>query len=138
VENGAQNVMVRSSDTDVLVILVSFFPQRKGLWELWLLFGAGPKRRYISVPGIAEALREDMAEGLRGFHAFTGCDFTSFFCGKGKRSAFAALDKSAIEAFKQLSNPVQEVPLPDLKSLEKFTVRMCGVHSDTEVFKFWF
>lgn len=139
VENaGAQNMVVRSSDTDVLVILVSFFPKlrQKGLKQLWLQYGVGCKQRYISVHQISEILGDDKSEALRGFHAFSGCDFTSFFCGKGKRSAWAAWDESFTAAFKEISLPQSEINPTVYTDLEKFTVNLYGVRIETEVILF--
>ncbi|XP_050295784.1 uncharacterized protein LOC126735741 [Anthonomus grandis grandis] len=82
IENaGLHNIIVRSSDTDVLVLLVSFFLKlsQKGLKHLWLQYGVGSKQRYISVHQISQTLGDDKSEALRGFHAFSGSDFTSFF-----------------------------------------------------------
>ncbi|CAG9818513.1 unnamed protein product [Phaedon cochleariae] len=92
VENGIRCIVIRSSDTDVLVLAVSHYHalHRKGLRELWLHFGAGLKRRFISVHGIAGVLGEDTSIALRGFHAFTGCDTVSFFGSRGKQSAWNA------------------------------------------------
>ena len=56
-----------------------------GLEELWILFGSGKNRRYIAAYKIAIQLRRERCMGLRGFHAFTGCDSVSLFAGKGKK-----------------------------------------------------
>lgn len=130
IENaGLNNMIVRSSDTDVLVILVSFFPRlrQKGLKHLWLQYGVGSKQRYISVHQISETLGDDKSEALRGFHAFSGSDFTSFFCGKGKRSAWAAWDESFTNAFKEISNPQPKISPIVYADLEKFTIKLYGV-----------
>ena len=131
-------MVVRSSDTDVLVLLVSFFAElrRKGLKQLWIQYGVGLKRRYISVHRIVEALG-DKAEALPGFHAFTGCDFTSFFGGKGKRTAYAKWDASDTEAFKQLSRPMTNVGPALLRALERYTVKLYNVHCGSEVDPFF-
>lgn len=128
-------MLVRSNDTDVLVILVSHFPDfsQKGLKQLWLQFGVGAKRRFISVHGIARALGDDKAVALRGFHAFSGCDFTSFFNGKGKRSAWAAWDDSFTPAFRHISHPQTDLDPAVCLDLERFVVKMYGVKGEPEV-----
>lgn len=131
----AQNMVVRSSDTDVLVLLVSFFPslRQKGLTNLWLQFGVGSKRRFISIHRIVEVLGDDRSEALLGFHAFSGCDLTSFFGGKGKRTAFSAWDRSFDAAFKEISRPLNEVSATVFEALEKYTVKMYGESGTSEV-----
>lgn len=90
--HGAKSVLIRCSDTDVVVLSVSFFHvlESLGLNELWILFGCGPIRRHIAVHTIARSLGEAKSVALRGFHAFTGCDTVSFFLSKGKRTAWKA------------------------------------------------
>lgn len=43
VHNGAKSVVIRATDTDVVVLAVSFFPElrAKGLCELWVQYGTG-------------------------------------------------------------------------------------------------
>ncbi|CAG9762637.1 unnamed protein product [Ceutorhynchus assimilis] len=75
VQHGTQNIVVRCSDTDILVLAVSFFffkLQSQGLEQLWILFGCGKLRRYIPANSIALTLGEKKATALRGFHAFSG------------------------------------------------------------------
>lgn len=50
VRHGSQNVVVRTVDTDVLVLCRAFYSRLKslGLQNLWVLFGTGAKRRYLS------------------------------------------------------------------------------------------
>ncbi|CAG9821995.1 unnamed protein product [Phaedon cochleariae] len=140
VENGIRCIVIRSSDTDVLVLTVSHYHalHRKGLRELWLHFGAGLKRRFISVHGIAGVLGEDTSIALRGFHAFTGCDTVSFFGSRGKQSAWNAFlncskREDIILAFKKLSHPMLEDTIDDdlIKTLERFTVYMYGIRDET-------
>lgn len=76
-----KRVMIRTVDTDVLVIAVSLF-HKIGAEKLWLEFSTGKHTRYISVHGIVHALGTEKAESLIAFHALTGCDQTSFFPGE--------------------------------------------------------
>jgi len=73
--------MIRTVDTDVLVIAVCLF-HKIGAEKLWLEFSTGKHTRYISVHGIVHALGTEKAEFLIAFHALTGCDQTSFFLGE--------------------------------------------------------
>ncbi|KAK3921569.1 DNA primase [Frankliniella fusca] len=114
---GAKSVVVRSSDTDVVVLLVSFFPElrEKGLQSLWVDYGSGAKRRYIHVHSIVLSLGDLKSVALRGFHAFTGSDYTAFFASKGKRSAWNAWDDDLFtHAFKKMSEYIQETDIHSL------------------------
>lgn len=58
INHGAKKVLVCCSDTDVLVLGISFFPslKQKGLSELWFRFGVGSKQRFIPAHLISEEL----------------------------------------------------------------------------------
>ena len=81
----ADTVVVRASDTDVLVILIGAIGQQledDSLPNIIVDCGMGNSRRYINATNIAEILegcRDGISGALPGYHAFTGCDFTSAF-----------------------------------------------------------
>lgn len=121
---GHKKIMIRTVDTDVLVIAVTLF-ERLGADELWLEFGGGRYKRYISVHDIVGALGPDKAESLTAFHAFTGCDQTSFFAGKGKVTAWETLKvfSEITKVFRSLSKtPKAETILEVLPHFERFVV----------------
>ncbi|KAE8741877.1 hypothetical protein FOCC_FOCC012580 [Frankliniella occidentalis] len=128
VEHGAKVVVVRSSDTDVLVISISFFHQLKlsGLQELWFLTGTGQKRRYIAVHKVAEKLGEEKSVALRGFHAYTGSDTTAYFSGKGKKTCLNTWlqNPEVTTAFLALSSPSNELDEKIYQLLEVFVCRL--------------
>ncbi|CAG9764471.1 unnamed protein product [Ceutorhynchus assimilis] len=71
----ARRIVIRSSDTDVLVLAVSFIRElhkKKGLKELWVLFGVGKDRRYVAAHDVASTLGEKKATTLRFFYCLTG------------------------------------------------------------------
>ena len=57
--------------------------------ELWIAFGVGKGFRYLSAHSVSHALGKEKSRSLPMFHAFTGCDQTSFFTGKGKKTAWS-------------------------------------------------
>ena len=83
---GHKQIMIHTSDTDILVLAVSYVTELF-LESLWLAFGSGKNFRYISVHEIAAHLGPRKSVNLRMFHAFTGCvcDTVSSFEGKGRR-----------------------------------------------------
>lgn len=70
---GHQKVMIRTIDTDVVVLAISIF-HIVPLIELWMAFGTGKNFRYVAVHDIARALGQEKSKALPLFHAVTGCD----------------------------------------------------------------
>ena len=84
--NISDNVIVRGSDTDVLVIMIhaiSKLPlEVRSTTKIIMDCGMGNNQRYINVTGIFNNLEETkpgLSAALPGYHAFTGSDFTSAF-----------------------------------------------------------
>lgn len=103
--NGLKRVMIRTVDTDVLVIAIAMF-SNLDLSELWLLFGIGKNQKVIPVHSIYSGLGEAKSKSLPFFHAFTGCDQVSFFSGRGKKVAWNAWNQYELitSTFLKLSN----------------------------------
>ena len=62
----------------------------------------GNKKRVISLGPIVNALGDEKAEALPGFHAFSGADITGRFAGKGKLTywqAFSSCSMEVVSAF---------------------------------------
>lgn len=101
-KNGATTVMIRTVDTDIIVILIGQFFRLCSIYQdidLWVGFGTGKNYRHYHINSICHRLGEELSYSLPGFHAYSGCDTTSSFFGKGKKSAWEAL-KSYPEARK--------------------------------------
>ena len=82
-EKGICNIKVRTLDTDVIVILLSFmyeFIQINELVCIMVDFGSGDSRRDISINRSFTSLGEAVA--------LTGCDSTSAFYRKTKKTFF--------------------------------------------------
>ena len=108
-EKDARNILIRTVDTDVVVILVVvilvglFFTllTEYPSFELWVAFGMGKSYQEIRINSVYDKLGKDKSIALPCFYAFTGCDTTSQFFGKGKSSAWVAWESfpEATEAF---------------------------------------
>ena len=108
VEHGAQKVLIRTVDTDALVISIAEYSNLSLIRpdvSVWIAFGMGKHFQYI-YNTICEALGPGKAKALPLFHALTGCDTTSSFQGRGKMSTWDAW------------NVYQEVTEPFLSVLE--------------------
>ena len=105
-KNGLKKIMLRTVDTDVVVIAVSTF-RDLGLSELWIAFGVGKHFCYIAAHEIASTLGQHKSRALLAFHAFTGCDQTSSFKHIGKKTAWDAWSvyDEVTEVFRCLSSP---------------------------------
>jgi hypothetical protein len=95
-ENNVQGrIVVKSPDTDVLVLLVHYFPKMKNPSELWfqtgLITSTKDYRRYIPIHELCKSLSSVVCEILPAAYALTGCDTTSSFFGIGKKSMLKAL-----------------------------------------------
>ena len=69
----ADKIIIRTVDTDVIVLAVSNF-RRMGISEMWISFGVGKQYRYIPIHDIFRAMGDEKAQALHVFHAFTDCD----------------------------------------------------------------
>lgn len=91
-------ILVRTVDTDVVVILIGKFVdlyEINSAADIWVAFGMGRYFRFLSINAMAASLGTARLRSLPFFHALTGCDTTSNFHGKGKRSAWQAWDLCA-------------------------------------------
>jgi len=104
-KSAMKKVMIKTVDTDVVVLAISFFSECS-LDELWVEFGSGKYHRYIPIHVLHKAFTEEQAQALIGFHAFTGCDQVSAFGRRGKKSAWNILKSlpSVTPVFQTLSS----------------------------------
>ena len=84
---GYKDAIIRTVDTNVVVLAVAYFQDLKNIGNLWIAFGTGQDFRYIPVHEVARSIGPDMANSLPFFHALSGCDTTSQFANHGKNSA---------------------------------------------------
>ena len=124
--NGYSKVMIRTVDTDVLVIAVTLF-EKLHLQELWISFGKGNTHRFIPAHEISNVLGPQKSAALSFFHAFTGCDQTSAFVGRGKNTAWNTwvVYDEVTPAFVALgSSPTVEMVMESMPLIEQFVVLM--------------
>ena len=80
------NVVIRTADTDVLIIAIGCLASIDPNINIWLEVGLFTKNtlRYISVNQLYSKLGARLSKSLPSYHAFTGCDYTAAFSRKGK------------------------------------------------------
>ena len=91
---------MRSPDTAVAVFgcaVAGKVPAR-----ILMRMGTKQRSRVISLTAIAEQLGEEVCAALPGFHAFTGCDTTSAFSGRGKKAALSLVTGGLWQAMQML------------------------------------
>lgn len=97
-EDGASIIVVKSPDTDVLVLLLHHRPLIKAK-ELYLLTGREGKyaslRRYIPVHHIFDKLTKQQHSILLSIYCISGCDTTSSLRGHGKKTAYRIMMQKA-------------------------------------------
>jgi len=129
-QQGYTKVMIRTVDTDVVVIAVAKFLQI-GLDELWVAFGTGKNYRHKEVHQIVSRIGAEKSQALAFSHAFTGCDTLSFFSNRGKKSAWQAYPE-ATDAFHALCSRPPDVPEIVIETLGRFVVLMYERTSDLQ------
>ena len=121
-------MLVKASDTDILVIAISTMPtlQAIGLQQLWVAFVQGRNMRWIPVHELYRSVGPEKGRGITLVHAFTSCDVVSAFRGKGNKSAWQTWDMCAEASgvFARLSQYPPTVNDNEMDILEKFVVIM--------------
>ena len=85
---GSKRIIVRASDIDVVTLCIHYFSKIKGISELWIWKS---ESEFIPVHQIVSAMGPKSVNTMMAFHAITGCDTTSRFYRKGKKTAFRSL-----------------------------------------------
>jgi len=129
---GYKNAVVRTPDTDILVILL--YHAHTISLTIYLDTGSGKHRKLINLSDLAASLGESYCKTLLGFYVFTGEDCTSSFKGKGKVAPLKKLEKNPRfhKCFQQLGDD-WNVNADVLKEVEKFTCLMYGQSRETSV-----
>ena len=127
-EQPGLSICVRCGDTDVLLLLLYHVTCGNIQARVWMDAGKvfNNTRRYINISQIImEESNPSLFDALLGFHAFTGCDFTAPFFGKGKQRPLERMKKipGCMEAFAALGmHPT--VPGHVMSTLESFVCAM--------------
>ncbi|KAJ8967438.1 hypothetical protein NQ314_002886 [Rhamnusium bicolor] len=78
------NVVIRASDTDILIIAVGNLHKLTNKVHIWIKTGLQSKNtlRYVSVNDIYTSLGDILSQALPAYHALTGSDYTASFARK--------------------------------------------------------
>ena len=86
---GYRAVVICSEDTDVFIMCLAFHDKIEA--PLFQKCGTKTRTRVVDIRNVAATVGIDVCRALLGMHAYTGCDITSAFAGKGKASALKFL-----------------------------------------------
>ena len=89
---GHSKIMIRTVDTDVVVLATATIQRLSSNCELWLSFRTGNNLLYLASHDMATQLGPGKARTLPTFHAITGCDPVSNFSGGWKKSDWLTWD----------------------------------------------
>ena len=84
-QNSNVNIEIRTSDTDILVILLGYYHNVAKNIRTYIKLGVGSNIRWINVTQLYENLGQTLCKSLPAFHALTGCHYNPSIHGKGKK-----------------------------------------------------
>jgi hypothetical protein len=128
-----QNIVIRATDADIIVILL-YHASRVNA-NVWMDVGhsSDNTRRYIHITALANHLGPCLCKALPGYHALTGCDYTSSFFRKGKVNPLKIAEKNALH-LEGLGNIGETTTFDDSDSLlEKYVCSLYGQKALTSV-----
>ena len=133
VRQGCQKIVLRTVDTDVVVLSVAAVPRLR-LKHLWIAFGTGQNFKYIPADEIASRIGPERATALPMFHAYTGCDVVSSFTRRGKKLAWQTWNAfdDVTATFGLLCDAPGKIDDEAMTMLEHFTVFLYDRTSDLD------
>ena len=131
-----ESVPVKTVDSDIVVIALYANQHIQDLNKLWIEFGVGKSLQFIPIYEISNGLGPSVCNAYLFFHLFSGCDTTSSFSDRGKKSFLETwkLLPELTPIFDNLSsiaNP-EEILTDKYKTLERFIVTLYSSTINTE------
>ena len=122
--HGHHKILIRTVDTDVVVLAVSVAEGLGPEYELWLAFGTGKHFRYLAAHEMASGLGPKKAQALPMFHALTGCNTVSSFVGHGKKTVWSIWNSfpELTDALLKLSFAPSDIPEDAMHTIERFVI----------------
>ena len=138
-ENGLTSFLVRTVDTDVIIILLGKYHGIKQVCShlnLWVRFGVGKAVKNIHINATFEHLGAKVSRAHPFFHVFTGSDTTSAFKFKAKKSVWQAWKtyRSITDVFEEMSQKpfsLIEKDSTNFQKIQKFVIQMYSSNLET-------
>ena len=140
IQCGIKNVVVRTVDTDVILLLVAYrhwVTNTDGTIFAWM--STAKNSTYYNINSISSSFGSEKCKGLPFFHAMTGCDSTSYFFNQGKCKFLDRWDEFSLKdeltcVFAQLSYKPSTITNAQALMLEKYVSFVYhGVESDESI-----
>ena len=120
-DSGADYARVKTKDSNVFFLLLFYAKQLR----IKIILDTGG--RLINITDIAEDYTDEWCAALLGLHAFTGCDSTSSFPGKGNLRPLKVLQNaSKFAAVLTIFGNNWELDEKPVKSVEEFVCVLFG------------
>ncbi|GFO29333.1 hypothetical protein PoB_005583800 [Plakobranchus ocellatus] len=127
-----ERVIVRPPDSDVFLLPLSL----SDAINKPLIFdtGSGNNRRQLNITDLAATMSKRLCDAIIGLQAFTGCNSTSCFAGKGKLKALKMLqgDQDLQETFSRFGT-LETISGQDMQVIETFVCQLYGKPSHIRV-----
>ena len=128
IQSGYKNVLVRTIDTDVLVLLLAHIPQVEDVNINAYLINS---EKYHDIQKIIRTLGPTTCKALPFFYAFSGCDIVSSFYGKGKCKMYdtwmhCSYKDELTQIFTQLGESPSEITPYQTSLLAKYVLELYG------------
>ena len=114
-------ILIRTVDTDVVVLAVSVAETLGPEYELWLAFGTGKHFRHLVAHKIAIGLGPKKAQALSMFHTLTGCDTGPALLGMTAWRTWNA-QPQLTDAMLTLSCASSDIQEDVMHTIEKFVI----------------
>ena len=131
-ESGERVVIIKSPDTDVFILACHLQNQIPA--KLLFMKKARTRTIFLDIPNVVDRAGPELCHALPGLHAFTGCDSTSSFNGKGKPPSLKLCrdDSAACQAMSVLGRKFESEATSFL-ACEKFVCRLYGCRDVDDV-----
>ncbi|KAL9960530.1 hypothetical protein ACROYT_G034002 [Oculina patagonica] len=123
IENGPQSVMIRTADTDVVVLAVATVVTLD-LKEVLVSFGTGKNHNILPAHLFAKALGPSKSKCLPVFHALTGATRHLSLQDTAKKTAWAAWENfpEVTIAFLELASAPSAISEENLSIIERYVI----------------
>ncbi|XP_018358131.1 PREDICTED: uncharacterized protein LOC108757918 isoform X2 [Trachymyrmex cornetzi] len=127
-------ITIRTSDTDIVVIMLANMEHLEASVKIWMDLGVGNARRYIDVSTLSQKLGPLLSQALPALHALTGCDYNPAFYRRGKKKPLDIVMNCPIfqKAFADLGSEDYNID-ESFNTIERFICHLYGLKKIDDV-----
>ena len=127
VNNDYKKIFVQTSDTDVFILLLAYFPsiRENCTSAIYCKYGLGSNTKHYHINALADEVGYDICRALPFFYAFSGCDTVSNLFKHTKVAMWDAWrtypsHENLTLVFQQLSDEPSEISSSQMDEIEEF------------------